>query len=110
MVILTGTGDRFIAESTALGRGHDPGQMVEDLLSRTAAPPRLLEIEVPVIGAVNGPATVHAELAVLSDIVLAAEHAYFSDAPHFRFGTVPADGSTWSGPCCSDPTGAGISS
>jgi enoyl-CoA hydratase/carnithine racemase len=53
---------------------------------------RLLDIEVPVIGVVNGPATVHAELAVLSDIVLAADHAYFRDAPHFRYGTVPGDG------------------
>jgi enoyl-CoA hydratase/carnithine racemase len=51
-----------------------------------------MAIEVPVIGVVNGPATVHAELAILSDIVLAADHAYFSDAPHFRYGTVPGDG------------------
>jgi enoyl-CoA hydratase/carnithine racemase len=52
----------------------------------------LLDIEVPVIAAVNGKATVHAELAVLSDIVLAADTAVFADAPHFRFGTVPSDG------------------
>src|SRR5262249_6085098 len=38
------------------------------------------------------PATVHAELAVLSDITLAADTTYFSDAPHFRYGTVPGDG------------------
>jgi enoyl-CoA hydratase/carnithine racemase len=52
---------------------------------------QLLDIEVPVIAAVNGPVSVHSELAVLADIVLAAEHAYFQDAPHFPGGLVPGD-------------------
>lgn len=52
----------------------------------------LLNIEVPIIAAVNGPALIHAELAVLCDIVLAAEHATFQDAPHFPNGVVPGDG------------------
>jgi enoyl-CoA hydratase/carnithine racemase len=52
----------------------------------------LLDIEVPMIAAVNGPAIIHAELAVLCDIVLAAEHAVFQDAPHFPNGLVPGDG------------------
>jgi enoyl-CoA hydratase/carnithine racemase len=52
----------------------------------------LLDIEVPIVAAVNGPATVHAELALLSDIVVASETTYFQDAPHFRYGTVPGDG------------------
>ena len=52
----------------------------------------LLEVEVPMIAAVNGPAKVHAELALLCDIVLASERAVFKDAPHFRYGTVPGDG------------------
>jgi enoyl-CoA hydratase/carnithine racemase len=43
------------------------------------------------IAAVNGPVTVHSELAVLCDIVLAAEHTYFQDAPHFPGGLVPGD-------------------
>ena len=46
----------------------------------------------PVIAAVNGPAVAHSELAVLCDIVLAAEHTYFQDAPHFPGGLVPGDG------------------
>jgi enoyl-CoA hydratase/carnithine racemase len=41
---------------------------------------------------VNGPVNIHAELAVLSDIVLASENAAFQDAPHFPNGLVPADG------------------
>ena len=52
----------------------------------------LLDIEVPVIGAVNGPAIIHAELVVLSDIVIASETATFQDAPHFPAGLVPGDG------------------
>jgi enoyl-CoA hydratase/carnithine racemase len=52
----------------------------------------LLAIPVPVIAAVNGPALIHAEIAVLSDIVLAAEHAEFADLAHIPAGTVPGDG------------------
>ena len=37
----------------------------------------LLDIEVPIISAINGPALVHAEIPVLSDIVLASENAVF---------------------------------
>jgi len=51
-----------------------------------------LDIEVPMIAAVNGPATVHAELAVLCDIVIASDDAVFQDAPHFPNGIVPGDG------------------
>jgi 6-oxocamphor hydrolase len=52
----------------------------------------LLDIEVPIIAAVNGPALIHAEIAVLSDIVIATENAEFQDAPHFPNGVVPGDG------------------
>ena len=46
------------------------------------------------IAAVNGPATVHAEVAVLCDIALAAETAEFQDRAHFSgFHVVPGDGS-----------------
>lgn len=45
-----------------------------------------------VIGAVNGPAHIHAELAVLSNVVVASETASFQDAPHFANGVVPGDG------------------
>jgi enoyl-CoA hydratase/carnithine racemase len=44
------------------------------------------------IAAVNGPATIHAELAVLCDIVIASDTATFQDAPHFPNGIVPGDG------------------
>ena len=44
------------------------------------------------ISAVNGPALIHAEFALLCDIVLAAETAAFQDRVHFNQGGVPGDG------------------
>ena len=93
IVILTGTGDEFIAR---LDRSW-VREMTPELWHEIYAHGRrlllnLLDVQVPMIAAVNGPATVHAELALLCDIVIASETATFKDAPHFRFGTVPGDG------------------
>lgn len=93
VVILTGTGDRFCADLDDSWVGTmTPSKFDKIYQHAKRLLTRLLEIPVPVIAAVNGPASVHAELAVLSDIVLAAEHTYLSDAPHFKYGTIPADG------------------
>lgn len=95
VVILTGTGDSFIAGMDDQERAHEPSLAIMwkriyregiDLLEK------LLAIPVPVIAAVNGPALIHAELAALSDIVLAAEHTEFADLAHVPGGTVPGDG------------------
>lgn len=95
IVILTGTGDSFCA-------AMDPEEpFPEPSLSHMW--PRihtealgllnnLLAIPVPMIAAVNGPALIHAELAVLCDIVLAADHAQFADLAHVPGGAVPGDG------------------
>jgi enoyl-CoA hydratase/carnithine racemase len=53
---------------------------------------RLLEIEVPVISAINGPAWRHSEMPLLADIVLAADTAQFQDSAHFASDVVPGDG------------------
>jgi enoyl-CoA hydratase/carnithine racemase len=95
VVILTSVGDAFCAEidfasfGSGLGspRGWDKIYWEGKRLLMN-----LLDIEVPVIAAVNGPALIHAEVAVLSDIVIASETADFQDAPHFNNGIVPADG------------------
>jgi enoyl-CoA hydratase/carnithine racemase len=50
-----------------------------------------LEIEAPVIAAINGPALSHLELALLSDVVLAADHTVFGDPTHFVAGIPPGD-------------------
>jgi enoyl-CoA hydratase/carnithine racemase len=55
---------------------------------------RILEVNVPVIGAVNGPALVHAEVPLFSDIRIGADTSEFADDRHFARdpGTVPGDG------------------
>jgi enoyl-CoA hydratase/carnithine racemase len=52
----------------------------------------ILDIQVPMIAAINGPVTVHSEYALLCDIVIASEDAYFQDVVHPAFGIVPGDG------------------
>lgn len=52
----------------------------------------LLNIEVPMISAVNGPALRHAEIPLLCDVVLASENAAFQDSAHFTAGSIPGDG------------------
>ena len=52
----------------------------------------LLNIEVPMIAAINGPAVRHPEIPLLCDIVLASETATIQDSAHFNGGLVPGDG------------------
>ena len=93
VVILTGTGDSFL---TQLGPAwpHGPTAQDWDRIRREGRDllMNLLDIEAPVIGAANGPATIHAELLTLSDIVLAADTACFADKAHAAGGVVPGDG------------------
>lgn len=99
-VILTGTGDTFCAGPDPIGRtdalaaaGGNPIDMMHGLYDQGY---RIqiahLDVPVPIIAAVNGPATWHAELALMCDIVLATENSYFQDAPHFPGNLVPGDG------------------
>ena len=93
VVILTGTGAEFIARLDDSWVGAMTAEKWDRIYTHgKRLLSRLLDVEVPMIAAVNGKATVHAELALLCDIVIASEDAVFSDAPHFRFGTVPSDG------------------
>ncbi|HEY2658055.1 MAG TPA: enoyl-CoA hydratase/isomerase family protein [Solirubrobacteraceae bacterium] len=55
-------------------------------------PQRLADLEMPIISAVNGPASVHSEYVLIADIVIASETAEFSDLPHLTFGVRPGDG------------------
>ena len=93
VVILTGTGDAFMDEISPEGfdfftpRGYDKiyreGKKV--LMN-------ILDIEVPMIAALNGPVLLHSEYVLLADIVLATSDTVFQDKPHFDFGIVPGDG------------------
>ena len=94
VVILTGSGEAFIDAIATSGRAETIGPRAWDRVYWDGKKllTNLLDIEVPMIAAVNGPATIHAELALLCDIVLAADHAVFQDAAHFSGGLVPGDG------------------
>ena len=54
----------------------------------------VLDVDVPMISAVNGPCNIHSEVPLMGDIVLASEDAYFQDASHFPRGRCPATAST----------------
>lgn len=93
VIILTGSGETFIHREDLGGAGVDARVWGEKVLyDAKRLLMNLLEVQAPMIAAVNGPASVHAELALLCDVVLAADHATFEDAPHFPSGLVPGDG------------------
>jgi enoyl-CoA hydratase/carnithine racemase len=98
VVILTATGDRFLDHrdmDMSVMKDFMPytAQMHLPLIPESARLlQNFLDIEVPIIAAVNGPVSVHAEIPVMANVVLAAEHAEFSDGFHFINGIVPGDG------------------
>lgn len=93
VVILTGTGNDFCTQITADGFDFfTPTGYDKILREGTKVIENILDIQVPMIAAINGPFTVHSEYALLCDIVIATEDAYFADAPHPAFGVVPGDG------------------
>lgn len=94
VVILTGTGDSFCrrADASIMTVVDQPGGWERITREGTAILENLLAVGIPMIAAVNGPASVHAELAVLCDLVLATDTAYFADKVHTVLGTVPGDG------------------
>ena len=93
IVILTGTGDEFMDQWGWDDPLESPFDWAKAAYEARRILHNLLDIEVPVIGAVNGPATIHSELPVMSDIVLASTTATFQDKVHIdMLGGVPGDG------------------
>jgi enoyl-CoA hydratase/carnithine racemase len=98
VVILTGTGDSWCAEfDRSPAMGPDPALTLAQrwdvqfwegrrLLSA------MLDVDVPMIAAVNGPARIHSEYLLTCDILLASESASFQDKPHLENGVSPTDG------------------
>lgn len=91
VLIITGTGDEFcvdldVTSFSALGWEYiwwEGRRMLRNLN----------DIDIPIIGVVNGPALIHSEIPVMADIVLAAPHAEFADRAHFPLrDTIPGDG------------------
>jgi enoyl-CoA hydratase/carnithine racemase len=101
VMILTGTGDSFLARTyrgdkppfdNRHAKLHSPETFESAFRDQRLLHANLLDIEVPIIAAVNGPVTIHSELPLLCDIVLAADTALFQDSLHMVAGVPPGDG------------------
>ena len=105
VVILTGAGHEFLGPRADTPKGRTTSSSVGmDFADEYAMWERgfadqpemdmaLLDIQVPVIAAVNGPTRRHCQIPLYSDIVIASEDASFEDSAHFHLqDTVPGDG------------------
>jgi enoyl-CoA hydratase/carnithine racemase len=96
VLLLSGTAENFL-DSISLPsfRGISWDHMTWEAKRYLNA---LLDLEIPVVAAVHGKCTIHAEIALLSDIVLASSTAVFGDAAHLPRNVVPGDGTqiVWS--------------
>jgi enoyl-CoA hydratase/carnithine racemase len=94
VIIMTGTGDAFSGPRPQPGSTikSTPREWDRIYWEGKQLLTSLLDIEVPMISAINGPALRHSELPLLCDIVLAADDTVFQDSGHFTNGTVPGDG------------------
>ena len=101
VIIMRGTGKDFSGPKAEPGKSfyrEVSTHITADLLDRVhwnakRVMTRMLDIEVPMIGVVNGPAMRHSELPLMCDIVLASEDASFEDTAHFQLASqVPGDG------------------
>jgi len=85
VVILTGTGDEWSGVRATPGQSAISPGITANTFDHVhwegrALLMNLLNIEVSVIAAINGPAWRHGEIPLLSDIVLAADTAEFQDS------------------------------
>jgi enoyl-CoA hydratase/carnithine racemase len=93
VVILTGSGDAFMETITPEGFDFFTPQGYDKIYREgRKVLMNILDIEAPLIAAVNGPARLHSEYILLADIVLATPSTVFQDKPHFELGIVPGDG------------------
>jgi enoyl-CoA hydratase/carnithine racemase len=93
VVILTGSGNAFMESISPEGFDFFTPQGYDKIYREgKKILMNILDIEVPLIAAVNGPVRLHSEYVLLADIVLATPATVFQDKPHFDFGIVPGDG------------------
>lgn len=88
VVIFTGAGEEWIShiDFSTVGDITKPVGWYAILTEARQLLYNFLDISVPVISAVNGPAPIHGEYALMADIILAAEDAYFQDNQHLSVG------------------------
>ena len=93
VVILTGSGAAFMETISPEGFDFFTPQGYDKIYREgRKVLMNILDIEVPLIAAVNGPVRLHSEYILLADIVLATPAAVFQDKPHFELGIVSGDG------------------
>jgi enoyl-CoA hydratase/carnithine racemase len=93
VVILTGSGEAFM--DTINPEGFDfftPTGYDKIFREGRKILMNILDIDVPMIAALNGPVLMHSEYVLLCDIVLATPTTVFQDVPHAAFGIAPNDG------------------
>ncbi len=99
-ILLTGAGRAFCAGGDVKGMASRSGGGGEGGQRRFALNPaggkrlvqNMLEVEQPIIGAINGDAVgLGATIALFCDVIVASEKARFGD-PHVRVGIVAGDG------------------
>src|SRR6476660_9065630 len=93
VVILTGSGDAFMERITPDGFDFFSPRVYDKIYREgKKVLMNILDIEVPLIAAVNGPVRLHSEYILLADIVLATPSTVFQDKPHFELGVASGDG------------------
>jgi enoyl-CoA hydratase/carnithine racemase len=92
VVILTGSGDAFMEEIRPDGFDFFSPQGYDKIYRGGKKVLMNVDIEVPLIAAVNSPVRLHSGYILLADIVLATPSTVFQEKPHFEFGSVPGDG------------------
>ena len=93
-MILTGTGDVFMdqIDGPSLGDMSKPAVFLKVRSQGIKILSRIPSLPFPVVGVANGPATVHSEYLLLTDIHIASERATYGDLPHTTFGIAAGDG------------------
>ena len=93
-LVVTGTGDAFMdqIDGPSLGEIFKPAVWEKIRVEGAKVLQRLLDLPMPVVGVANGPATVHSEYLLLSDVHIASERATYGDLPHPTFGITGGDG------------------
>ena len=101
IVILTGIGNEFSGPRAEPGYSfyrevshHITANLLDTIhWNAHRLMTRMLDIEVPMIAAVNGPAMRHSKLPLMCDIVIACDDASFEDTAHFKLASqTPGDG------------------
>src|ERR1700758_3528339 len=94
VLVITGTGDRFMTEIDGPSLGDLTKPMSADVtyVEGRRGVQRLVDLEIPIVAAVNGPVSVHSEYVLLADVIVASDTTVVSDYPHLAFGIAPGDG------------------